>query len=126
MSEPGQALKGSVKKNTRRKLESHFKEAIKIFPNYSGKPLLVPHNVSIQDVVLEKQSLSRELEVWKASITNVNKIIDQASSQIREAIRSEMEATNWSCHPDDISSKVQIPTKLHRFLVGVMTRNSEI
>ena len=32
-----------------------FSEGIQIFPNYSGKLLLVPHNISLQDVALESR-----------------------------------------------------------------------
>ena len=64
--------------------------------------------------------------MWKTNLADDNKIIDQASLQIREAIKSEMKTTPWPYHPADInSSRVHLPTQLHRFLVGVMTGNPE-
>ena len=94
MSRQEQALKTSARKNMRRRLESQFMEAIHIFPNGSGKLLLVPQSITVQDVVLENQNLSRELKVWKTILTDANKIIDQASSQIRDKIKTEMKATS--------------------------------
>ncbi len=61
-------------------------DSVQIFPDDKGKLLMVPDSVSLQDVVLENQGLRRELEIWKAKVTDFNKIIDQTSSQIRSAI----------------------------------------
>ena len=62
--------------------------------------------------MLENQNLVRELKVWKTKLADDNKVIDQASLKIREAIKSEMKATSWRCHPADIHSEVQIPAQL--------------
>ena len=78
---------------------------------------MVPDSVSLQDVVLKNQGLRRELEIWKAKVTNFNKIIDQ---QIRSAIKEDMAPTPWPYHPSDVNSSA-IPNQLERLLVGLLT-----
>ena len=84
---------------------------------------MVPFCVSVKDVVLENQSLHRELELWKAKSTDVNRIIDQTSSLIRQAIKKDMVSTPWPYHPSDIATHSTIPNELQRFLVGLLTGN---
>ena len=64
--------------------------------------------------MLENQNLVRELKVWKTKLADDNKVIDQASLKIREAIKSEMKETSWPCRPADIHSEVQMPAQLRR------------
>ena len=91
-----------------------------MFPDNKGNLLMVPDSVSLQDVVLENQGLRRELEIWKAKVTDFNKIIDQTSSQIRSAIKEDMAPTPWPYHPSDVNSSA-IPNQLERLLVGLLT-----
>ena len=88
-------LHDSTRKHIRRKLESELGESVDTFPDDKGKLLMVPDSVSFKDVVLENQMLHRELRVWKAKSTNINKIIDQTSSHIRSVIRQDMTPTPW-------------------------------
>ena len=81
----GEVLKTATKKNFRRRLESELGDSVHIFPNDSGKLLLVPDSLSFKDVVLDNENLRKELAIWKVKLTDANKITDQASSQIREA-----------------------------------------
>ena len=70
--------------------------------------------------MLENQGLRQELEIWKAKVTDFNKIIDQTSSQIRSAIKKGMAPTPWPYHPSDVNSSA-IPNQLERLLVGLLT-----
>ena len=70
-------LKDSTKKHIRRKLESELENYIHIFTAANGQLILVPDSVTLQDVVLENQSLKNELKVWKMKSTSMDKIIDQ-------------------------------------------------
>jgi len=54
-------ISDSMKKNIRRRLEREFKDSLHIFPDEKGRLLMVPHNITLQDMVLENQSLQREL-----------------------------------------------------------------
>ena len=54
---------------------------------------MVPDNVTLQDAVLEVQSLHNELDIWKTKVSECNKIIDQVSSKIRSAIKEDMKPT---------------------------------
>ena len=125
MSSKGEALKSTTKKNIRRRLESQLGSSIHIFPNDSGKLLLVPDSFSFKGVVLDNDNLRKELAIWKVKLTDANNITDQASPQIREVIRREMKPTIWPCHPSDLSNAVKMPTQLHRFLVGLLTGNPQ-
>ena len=125
MFSKGEVLKTATKKNIRRKLETEFSDSVHIFPNDSGKLLLAPDSFSFKDVVLENENLRKELAIWKVKLTDANKITDQASLQIREAIRRDMKPTPWPCHPSDLSNAVNMPTQLHRFLIGLLTGNPE-
>ena len=125
MSSKGEALKTASKKNIRRRLESELGSSIHIFSNDSGKLLLVPDSLSFKDVVLDNDNLRKELAIWKGKQTDANRITDQASSQIREVIRRDMKPTAWPCHPSDLSNAAEMPTQLHRFLVGLLTGNPQ-
>jgi len=116
-------LKDSTKKNMHRRLKSELGGAVEIFPDDNGKLLMVPCCVSLKDVVLENQTLHRELKLWKAKSTDVNKIIDQTSSHIRTAIKQDMISTPWPYHPSDVATHIAIPNQLERFLVGLLTGN---
>jgi hypothetical protein len=69
---------------------------------------MVPDSVSLKDVVLENQTLHKELKVWKAKSTNFNKSIDQTSSQIRSAIKHDMTPTPWPYYPSDVKREFSI------------------
>jgi hypothetical protein len=113
-------LRDSTRKHIHRTLKSELGDSVHLFPDDKGKLLMVPDSVSLQDVVLENQSLRRELEIWKAKVTDFNKIIDQTSSQIRSAIKEDMVPTPWPYHPSDVNSSA-IPSQLERLLVGLLT-----
>ncbi len=86
-------MRDSTRKHIHRTLKSELGDSVQIFPDGKGKLLMVPNNVSLQDVVLKNQGLCRALEIWKAKVTNFNQIIDQTSSQIRSAIKKDMAPT---------------------------------
>lgn len=121
------SLRDSTKKNIRRTLENELGNSVDIFPDDKAKLLMVPHTVSIRDVVLENQNLLRELNVWRAKSTNVNKIIDQTSSHIRSIIKQEMTVTPWPFHPSDVkdSGYITLPDQLEWLLVGLLTGNPD-
>lgn len=120
-------MKDSTRKHIHRKLESELGNAVNIFPDDTGKLLMVPESVTLNDVVLENQNLQRELKVWRAKSTDFNKIIDQTSSQIRLIIKEQKTVTPWPIHPADVkdSAHVSIPDQLERLLVGLLTGNPE-
>ena len=114
-------LRDYRRKNIRRNLESELGNVVNIFSDEKGRLLMVPQSVSLRDVVLENQTLQRELKVWRAKSTNFNKIIDQTSSHVRSIIKQEMTETPWPFHPSDVkdSGYISIPDQLQRLLVGL-------
>lgn len=119
----GVTLKESTKKQLRRSLETEFQDSVLIFSDDYGKLLMVPEGVSLQSVIIENQIMCKELSVWKSKSSHINKIIDQASSHIRSAIKEEAAPTPWPIHPYDIANCgfISIPSHLERFLVGLLT-----
>ncbi len=55
-------------------------------------------------------------------MTDLDKIIDWTALQIRAAIKhlQDTTLTSWPCHPD-VMETFSIPSKLERFLVGLLT-----
>ena len=119
MSSTSNVLRISAKKNIRRRLETEFGDSVHIFPNQSGKLILVPDNLPLQDVVLENDNLRHELQLWKGKVTDSNKVIDQASSKIRESVKRAMTQTRWPYHPSDVSNNIPTTPQLHRFFTGL-------
>ena len=74
---PENKEKGNKEKET-----GDLERSIDVFTDDKGKLLVVPESVSLKDVVLENQTLQRELKVWRSKSTDVNTIIDQTSSLI--------------------------------------------
>ena len=113
----------STRKHIRRRLESDLGRSIDVFTDDKGKLLVVPESVSLKDVVLENQTLQRELKVWKSKSADVNTIIDQTSSLIRSAIQQDMTPTPWPYHPSDVKNcgHISIPNHLERFLFGIIS-----
>lgn len=115
-------IRDSTKKHIRRRLEAELVNSVQIFPDDKGRLLMVPDSVTLQDAVLEVQSLRRELEIWKSKVTDLNKVSDQVSSRLRSAIKESMAPTPFPFHPSDvISTHLSIPHQLERFLIGLLT-----
>lgn len=116
-------MTNSTRKHICRRLESKLESLIDIFPDDKGKLLVVPESVSLKDLVLENQTLRRELRVWKTKSTDVNIIIDQMSSLIRSAIQQDIPPTPWQYHPSDVKNAghISIPNHLEQFLAGIIT-----
>ena len=115
------ALRDSTRKHVRRRLEGELLNSIHIFPDAKGKLLLVPDNVTLQEVAVEVQSLRSELEIWQKKAIDRIKIIDQASSKIRSEIKENTKPSPWPFHPSDSADSLGIPYHLERFLVGLLT-----
>ena len=56
-------LKDSTRKNIHRRLKSELGDSVDLFLDDKGKLLMVPDSVSLNNVVLENQSLHRELRI---------------------------------------------------------------
>ncbi len=121
---PSGEISESTRKNIRRRLESEFENSVHIFPDEKGWLLMVPVSVTLQDVVLENQSLQKELEIWKSKVTNL-KQIDQVSTKLRYVIKEDMKPTPWPYHPSDVNSTC-IPHYLERFLTGLLTGDPDV
>ena len=70
---------------------------------------MVSNDLSLQDVVLENQSLHREVKNWKSKMID---FIDQTSSQIQLAIKNNIASSPWPYHPSDMISSDALYTKI--------------
>ena len=64
------ALRDSTQKHVRRRLQSELLDSIRIFQDAKGKLLLIPDNVTLQEVAIEVQSLRSELEIWQEKVSD--------------------------------------------------------
>ena len=107
------------------KLKLELGNSIHIFPDNKGKFLVVPDNVTMQDIVEENQILERDINVWKTKSTNINKTTDRTSSHIRFAIRKDMKPTPWPYHPFDVHKEC-FKVLDHVFFVGLLTGETSV
>ena len=127
LSDGGTQMTDSTRKHIRRKLESELNDSVQIFQDDKGKLLLVPESVTRKDVVFENQILQRELRVWNSKSTDLNTIVDRASTVIRSDIQENMKSTAWPYHPSDVQNAghISLPKHLERFIVGLLTGNPD-
>ena len=95
-------------------------DLVQIFPDNNGRLLMISSGLSLTDVVLENQGCSES-----SKSGTVDKIIDQTSSRIRSAIKSNITPSPWPYHPSDVSRCDAIPKELEQFLVGLLTSNPD-
>ena len=114
-------LKESTTKHLHRRLESELGDSVLIISDNRRRLLAVPASLSINEVVIENQTLQRELDIWKAKATNTKKIIDKVSSCIRTDIASNKKPSPWPFHPTDVEGVFNVPEHLERFLLGLLT-----
>ena len=112
-------------KNIGRNLETELWDSIHLLSNQTGKLVLVLDSLSMKDVVLENKNLRQELKVRNDKATKSDKLIDQASSQIRSAIKNDVLPTAWPAYSSNVSTAVHTPSQLRRFLLGLLTGHPE-
>lgn len=114
-------LKDSTRKHVKRNLLKHLGSSLKIYSDNTGKLLVVPNSVTLETVVKENHSLKDELKRWR-SRSNIDNIIDLASSHLRKKIKEDDVESPWPCHPSDVDPQsFHVPDYLQRFFVGLLT-----
>jgi len=79
-------INNCTRKHIHRQLVAELGSSVQIFPNDKRKLLMVPDSVTLRDVVVENQILQREVTIWKDKLTDSNKILDQATTQMNQEI----------------------------------------
>ena len=101
---PSGEINESTRKKIRRKLESEFEDSVHMFVDDKGWLLMVTDSTTLQDIVLENQSLQRVFKILKSKVTNINNITNQASGRIRSIIQEDTKHIPWPYHPFDLIS----------------------
>ena len=116
----------STRENIRKRIESELGNSVHIFLNVSRKLVIVPDNLPLKEVVSENMKMQRELDEWNAKSTNINNVLDKASSYLRSAIQCDKKPSPWPYHPHDVHSEsFNVPQYLERFLMGLLTDDAQ-
>ena len=75
LSSGSELLHDSTRKQICRKLEFRLGDSVQIFPDDKEKLLLLPESVTAR--CFGKPESMQEFGIWKAEVTNFNKIVDQ-------------------------------------------------
>ena len=95
-------LSEATRKHIRRKLEAEFGSILLIFPDDKGKLIVVPDNLSVEDIVKMNLAMKKELDILKYPSSDTDKIIDQSSTYIHKSIMDMKWKSPWPTHPSDI------------------------
>ncbi|KAK3747382.1 hypothetical protein QZH41_002637 [Actinostola sp. cb2023] len=117
----------STKKHIRRKLESEFGSTLEIFPDEKGKLLVMPANLNAKETVKKLINVEKELKSVKSKSTELQSIVDQSAQHLRNVILDIKWTFPWPILPSDLSvDQFPVPGCLHRFLMGLLTSNSDM
>ena len=91
-------VQASTKKHIQRKLQGEFGESLLIFPDDTGKLLVIPDNLKITTLAAKQMRMKGELNSPKEGNTDPLQLIQKAAVYIRaELKKSEAEANlGWS------------------------------
>ena len=115
-------LSEATRKHIRRKIEAEFGSILLIFPDDKGKLIVVPQNLSVEDIVKMNLVMKKELDILKHHSSDIGKIIDQSSTYIRKSILDMKWKLPQPIHPSDVDiPSFSVPESLKRLLMSVLT-----
>ena len=99
-------LSEATRKHIKRKIEAEFGSILLIFPDDKGKLIVIPDNLSVEDIVKMNLAMKKELDMLKHRSSDIDKIINQSSTYIHKAILDTKWRSPWRLfHPLIISIK---------------------
>ena len=111
-------LSEATRKHIRRKIEAEFGSILLIFPDDKGKLIVVPDNLSVEDIVKMNLAMKKELDILKHHSSDIDKIIDQSSTYIRKSILDMKWKSPGPIHPSDVDiQSFPVPQSLKRLLI---------
>lgn len=118
-------LSEATRNHIRRKIEVDFGSILLIFPDDKGKLIVVPDNLSVEDIVKMNLAMKKELDILKHHSSDIGNIIDQSSTYIRRSILDMKWKSPRLIHPsdEDIPS-FPVPESLNRLLSVIHHNNS--
>ena len=118
----------STKKHIRCKLQGEFGESLLIFPDDTGKLLVIPDNLKITTLAAEQMRMKGELNSLKEGNTDPSQLIRKAAIHIRaELKKSEAQANlGWPPQPQELDKDYRPLTPfLTEFLKTLVAGDSE-
>ena len=110
-------VKLSTKKHILRKLNAEFGDSLHVVHETNGRVLLYPDNLTMDDLVMENQSLKDELHVLKQNTSNTDGLIAKVSTILRNDIKGLDIQLPWPPLPADLDEPSQyMPNSLTKFL----------
>ena len=95
-----------------------------MFPDESGKILVMPEKMSKVDLAKENQKLKHELALIKSTHSG-STCIEQSVSLIRSAIKSGKPQKPWPFLPEHLGpDSIKIPPPLEKFILAMLTGSS--
>ena len=111
----------ATRKHIRRKIEAEFGSILLIFPDDKGKLIVVPDNLSVEDIVKMNMAMKKELDILKHHSSNIDKIIDQSPTYIHKSISDMKWKSPWPIHPSDVDIQLlPVPESLKHLLMTVL------
>lgn len=95
-------LSEATRKHIRRKIEAEFGSVLLIFPDDKGKLIVVPQNLSVEDIVKMNLAMKKEPEILTHYSNDIDTIIEQSSSYNRKSILDMKWKSPWPIHPSDL------------------------
>ena len=105
-------LSEATRKHIRRKIEAEFGSILLIFPYDKGKLIVVPENLSVEDIVKMNLAMKKELDILKHHSSDKS-ILDMKWKSL------------WPIHPCDVDIRsFAVPESLRRLLMSVLTADA--
>ena len=110
----------------RRRLESEFGSSLNIFAGDNGRLLVVPDNLSIEDLAVEYMKVQATLQDYKKDHKDIQGILKTAALHLRQEIKKTQQNVDqpWPPQPDELNHDyVPLPDDLLQFLKTLLVND---
>ena len=115
-------VRETAKKHIKRKIAAEFGITLEIFPNSTGKLIVMPANLSLKETVEAKLELEKEVDILRQNTQEVDKIVDKCFTHIRGELLKSRWSSQWPVHLFDVKEEwFHVHRWLTRLLTGIIT-----
>ena len=121
-------VRASTKKHIRRKLQGKFGESLLIFPDHSGKLLVIPDNLKITALAAEQMRMKGKLNSLKEGNSDPLQLIRKAAVYIRAELKKSQAQAKlaWPPQPQELDKDyLPLTPFLTEFLKTLVAGDSE-
>jgi hypothetical protein len=116
-------IKDHTKKHIRRKLESEFGDSLCIISD-TGKLLVIPDNLTREDLAKENAALNKKLEMQKDD--EMEKILLRAALYLRDEVKGTVREQQWPPLPEELDQDyLPLPDALLTFYQVLISGQSK-